>query len=418
MPDATAAATLDIPTTPDTTRKEEKPALIGADKQTFLVGEHIYLRPLNDDDAAAGTAWRQTVFPQSTATTEAWIEEHIAKGDAEERELFAIVRRADDRIVGSIALDYDHTLTVVLARIDPIFGAAGQAWKAEAILLVARWQVLERHRMMVHTDLPASDAETLRALTEGGMREIARFREAYVADGRRVDRVVLDFPHPKWVARLGDPLALELPRSGTGEPRPVPAKGSLAVGETPPPGAKLIGQRVYLRPFVKADADQAAIWEMRDPEADFSLGRGAESPATFTRKALEEQKKGDWPTTISYMVCLRESEEPIGWVSLEDIDWVARTAETASWLFRHDLRGGGYGSEAKHLLLEHAFDHLRLHMVHSWVLFNNTRSAAALRKQGYTEAGRATWCFPYKGSLGNMVVFDLLADEWRALPRN
>lgn len=409
-------ATLDTPTT-DATGKDEKPSLIGADKQTFLVGEHIYLRPLNDDDAAAGTAWRQTVFPQSAATTEGWIEEHLAKGDTEERDLFAIVRRTDDRIVGSIALDYDHTLTSLLARIDPIHGDAGQPWKAEAILLVARWQVFERHKPMVHTDIPASDSIAIAALQESGMREIARFREACLADGRRTDRLVLDFPHPKWVERLGDPRDTDLPRTGTGEPRPVPAKGTLATGDTPPRGAKLLGQRVFLRPFVKADADQAAIWEMRDPEADFSLGRGAESPAVFARKALEEQKQGDWPTTISYMVCLRETEEPIGWVSLEDIDWVARTAETASWLFRHDLRGGGYGSEAKHLLLEHAFDHLRLHMVHSWVLFNNTRSAAALRKQGYREAGRATWCFPYKGGLGNMVVFDLLADEWRALPR-
>ncbi|MGC4189745.1 MAG: GNAT family N-acetyltransferase [Thermomicrobiales bacterium] len=399
--------------------KDEKPTLIGADKQTFLVGEHVYLRPLNDDDAATGTSWRQTVFPQSTETTEAWIEENLAKGDSEEKETFAIVRRSDDRVVGSIALEYDPTLTFALARIDPVYGKIGQAWKAEAILLVARWQVFERHKMMVHTDIPASEPIAVAALTAGGMREIARFREAYLIDGRRVDWLVFDFPHPKWVERLGDPLQTELPRTGTGEPRPVPAKGTLAPGDTPPRGAKMLGQRVYLRPFVKADAEQAAIWEMRDPEADFSLGRGAESPAVFTRQALDEQKKGDWPKAISWMVCLMgcENDEPIGWVSLEDIDWVARTAETASWIFRSDYRGGGYGSEAKHLLLDYAFNHLRLHMVHSWVLFNNTRSAAALRKQGYREAGRATWCFPYKGGIGSMVVFDLLADEWRALPK-
>lgn len=180
----------------------------------------------------------------------------------------------------------------------------------------------------------------------------------------------------------------------------------------------MIGSRVYLRPFVKADAEVITIWAMREPEADFSLGRGAESPAAFARHALEEQKteKGPWPTAISFMVCLRETDEPIGWVSLEDINWVDRIAETASWLFRADYRGEGFGSEAKHLLLDYAFNHLRLHMVHSWVLFNNTRSAAALRKQGYREAGRATWCFFAPGGLGNMVVFDLLAEEWRSLP--
>jgi RimJ/RimL family protein N-acetyltransferase len=56
-------------------------------------------------------------------------------------------------------------------------------------------------------------------------------------------------------------------------------------------------------------------------------------------------------------------------------------------------------------------------MVESWVYFPNTRSAAALRKQGYTEAGRVTWLYPFEGNFGNMVVFDLLAEEWRAMPR-
>ncbi|MGB3329251.1 MAG: GNAT family N-acetyltransferase [Thermomicrobiales bacterium] len=408
MPDPTTALS--------TPAADEKPALIDAGKQTFLVGQHVYIRPLNDDDAAFGTSWRATVFPQSTATTETWIEEHLAKGDSEEQETFAIVRRRDDRIVGSLSLEYEPTVTVVLAHIDPIYGDTGQVWKGEAIVMAARWLVFERNKLMVHTDLPASETITIAAVTEAGMREIARFREKCLIGGRRVDELIFDFPHPRWVERLGDPRDSELPRAGTGEPRPTPPNATLASGSTPPPGARMIGQRVYLRPFVKADADQVAIWEMRDPEAEFSLGRGAESPASFARQALEEQK-GDWPATVSWMVCLRETDEPIGWVSLEHIDWVARFAETASWIFRPEYRGGGYGSEAKHLLLEHAFNHLRLHMVHSWVLFHNVRSAAALRKQGYREAGRATWCFPYKGGIGNMVVFDLLADEWRALPK-
>ena len=399
--------------------KADKPTLIGAGKQTFLVGEHVYLRPIVEDDAASGTSWRNTVFPQSTATTKGWIEEHLAKGNGEEKETFAIVRRAGDRVVGSIALEYEPTITVLFAHVDPIFGEQGQTWKGEAIVLAARWQLFEKHRLMVHTDIPASEGATIAILTRAGMREIARFREKCLVDGRRVDELIFDFPHPVWVERLGDPLKTELPRAGTGEARPVPTKTTPEPGSAPPRGARLIGERVYLRAFTKPDAEQAAIWAMREPEAAFSLGRGAESPAGLARSVLEEQKteRGPWPHDITWMVCLRETDEPIGWVGLSDIDWVARIAETGSWIFRPEYRGGGYGSEAKHLLLAYAFDNLRLHMVHSWVLFNNTRSAAALRKQGYREAGRVTWCFPYKDGIGNMVVFDLLAEEWRALPR-
>jgi RimJ/RimL family protein N-acetyltransferase len=51
------------------------------------------------------------------------------------------------------------------------------------------------------------------------------------------------------------------------------------------------------------------------------------------------------------------------------------------------------------------------------VLFSNTRSAAALRKQGYRDAGRITWTHPVDGIFGNVAFFDLLASEWRELPR-
>lgn len=406
-------------TTNSTETKDEKRALIGADKQTFLVGDQVYLRPIVEDDAATGTSWRMTVFPHSTATTEGWIEDEIAKGDSEHREVFAIVRKVDDHVVGSLSLEYDPTITVVAAHVDPIYGLTGQGWKGEAIVLAARWQIFERHKLMVHADIPADEEATIAIITAAGMREIARLRERYQRNGQRVDWLIFDFPHPAWMERLGDPREMPLERTGSGDPRPVPAQTALSADATPPAGAIMIGQRTYLRPFVKADAALATIWAMREPEADFSLGRGAESPEAFIRQALEEQKTetGPWPSVASWMVCLRESDEAIGYVSLEDINWVDRIAETASWIFRPEYRGGGYGSEAKHLLLNYAFNHLRLHMVHSWVLFQNTRSAAALRKQGYREAGRATWCFPYKGGIGNMVLFDLLADEWRALPR-
>ena len=104
-------------------------------------------------------------------------------------------------------------------------------------------------------------------------------------------------------------------------------------------------------------------------------------------------------------------------MALLDVDYQNRFAETGSFFGHARYRGSGYGSEAKHLLLEYAFERLGLHMVQSWVYFQNTRSAAALRKQGYREAGRVNWVYPNKGTLDNFVVFDLLADEWRALPR-
>ncbi|MGI9254504.1 MAG: GNAT family N-acetyltransferase, partial [Thermomicrobiales bacterium] len=98
-------------------------------------------------------------------------------------------------------------------------------------------------------------------------------------------------------------------------------------------------------------------------------------------------------------------------------DWLSRTAETGTWIYRPAHRGGGLGTEAKHLLLEWAFQRAGLNMVWSWVFEGNDRSAAALRKQGYRDAGRIDWVNRTGGGLRNARVFDLLASEWRAARR-
>jgi len=104
----------------------------------------------------------------------------------------------------------------------------------------------------------------------------------------------------------------------------------------------------------------------------------------------------------------------IGSNGLAGIDWLNRMAETETEIVRGEYRGGGYGTEAKHLLLEYGFAHLGLHMVWSQAWAFNTRSCEALRKQGYRDAGRLAWTGFKSGEMADDLVFDLLASEWRA----
>ena len=94
-----------------------------------------------------------------------------------------------------------------------------------------------------------------------------------------------------------------------------------------------------------------------------------------------------------------------------------RAAETGTQLFRPEHRGKGYGTEAKHLLLSYAFDVLDLHIVWSMVWEENSRSRAALLKQGYREAGCVPWRGIHHGIPSGDWVFDLLASEWQAARR-
>jgi RimJ/RimL family protein N-acetyltransferase len=53
-------------------------------------------------------------------------------------------------------------------------------------------------------------------------------------------------------------------------------------------------------------------------------------------------------------------------------------------------------------------------MIYSWVSEFNTRSSAALLKQGYREAGYFAWTHLYQGNYLGGRYYDLLASEWRS----
>lgn len=217
-----------------------------------------------------------------------------------------------------------------------------------------------------------------------------------------------------WVARLGDPADREQPRAGSGEPRPVTPPVQL--GGDPPANAVRVGPRVYLRPIQEGDARIAAHWASRETDPNWANGRRAIGGTAWWHE-IEELQKPTPQEWVRFAVCLRDADELIGFVGLVDIDYHHRFAESESKLINPAFRGSGYGSEAKHLLFDYAFNTLGLHMLTSWVLFENTRSAAALRKQGYKDAGRMHWTHARDGAFTHGGMFELLADEWRTMPR-
>lgn len=395
-----------------TEEKTESPAPgTGHEGQTFLVGDEIYVRGIDVADAKVAISWRHSLYPYSVDLNEEWIKDDLAKDD----DLWlVIVRKDDDRIVGSIKMEEGGHLHWITARADPLFGASGLRWKGEAIALVAKWIVDERGQTTAYTEIPANETPVIEAIEAAGLRNTNRFREMLERDGQRVDRLGYEYLNAAWMTTFGDPNELPIERTGSGEARPVPQPVTLDVD--PPRNAMMVGQRVYLRPEEPDDGVKAALAARQEIETFFDIGRHLNSPVMFA-KWLSDHEKAELPSWITFSVCLRETDEHIGWVALLDVDYQNRFAETGSFFGSIEHRGSGYGSEAKQLLLEYAFERLGLHMVQSWVYFPNTRSAAALRKQGYSESGRVNWVYSHNGTLGNFVTFDLLAEEWRAMPR-
>lgn len=397
--------------TPLTTTTIETPATPepGHAGQTFLVGDEIYIRRIEKRDARFAMSWRNEIFPRSPAVTEEWIAKEMMKSG---RDWYAIVRKGDDRVVGSITLAGHGIHTFLQFTTDPLFGDAGR-WKAEAIRLVIPWRSDEQKRISQFFSLTGDETDAIAAALATGAFEATRTPALILKDGAWVDLVRFAHLSPAWIAKLGDPRETDLVRTGTGEPRPVPAKGTWE--GAPPQGAILVGQRVYLKAVDNEDAAAMARFGRRETETDYGHFRAVNNPENHAHRRLEDNTQR-LRGNIGFAVRLRENDHFIGEVAVLDVDYVNQYGETASWMYDPAFRGSGYGSEAKHLLLEYCFDVLGLRAVESFVSTDNPRSAAALRKQGYREAGVLPWTSLKNGRFSGNTVFHLTAEAWRALP--
>jgi diamine N-acetyltransferase len=176
----------------------------------------------------------------------------------------------------------------------------------------------------------------------------------------------------------------------------------------------MIGERIYLRPLEVEDAAEIAAASHHETDTFMERGRELDSPIALERYISEMYEQQPPDGEQQFACCLIENDECIGIVGLEFVDLVNRVAETGSWFHKPEYRNKGYGTESKHLVLEYAFERLNLEMIVSYVWEPNTRSAAALLKQGYREAGRLKWEAIKDGVYRDTLVFDISREEWLA----
>jgi RimJ/RimL family protein N-acetyltransferase len=381
--------------------------------QSYLIGDTIYLRGAELGDAKWATAWRPRPFPISAEEAEKQLKKTVPNESERRVALLIACRRDDGRPVGSARIDDSNsTMTPISLHADPTLGATGALVQAEMLAQLVPWLSGERYRPVV---VLATDTglEPVRAMAESlGMRPAVRLRDGVWRDGRCHDKVFYEYLNPVWIARLGDPgPGITVAGEPVAAPKsPAPRRDHDATLLLPP-NALIGSQRLALRPMQVDDAETIANLIRGEPDASFGHSRFPYSAIQIADWVGEMAEKDPAPD-VELAVVLRETGELIGETGLYSIDWIARTAESGYWLYRAADRGMGYGTEANLLLLEYAFDRLGLSMIWAWVKERNPRSQAALRKQGYRDAGRFTWSGYGPDGFENARMFDLLATEW------
>ena len=379
-------------------------------KQTYLVGPTIHLRAVEEDDAASEPSWRNSWFPRARMVSESKIEDDHSSGDT----TLVAVRNSDDVVVGSVTIETEDAwafVTPFAARW--LTGEQADALMAEIATLVLPFLVDEGGNIAAWVEAPAGLSVLDAAMSDIGARFCYRQRGAMVYRGVRHDRVGWQYFNRKTLEVFGMP---ELTPEGPVEREITsPAPRDWPVVDTPPTGAIVVGERLYLRMLTPEDG--AVIRDASLTETEFAHDPRFPRSAMVANARFRKSSEAQQPVNPTFAIVLRENDELIGRNELDYLDLVHRSAETGTILLKPEHRGKGYGTEAKHLLLRYAFEVLNLYMVWSIVWQQNPRSRAALLKQGYREAGCIPWGGTHHGIPSGDWMFDYLASEWQAARR-
>ena len=164
-----------------------------------IIGERLYLSPMNPDDAEQYTKW---LNDPDVADHLGQYRQMISLGNekkameqlSSEGHNYAIILKDNDTLIGNISLmDVEHIHR--RATLGLFIGDAeqrGKRYGAEAIRLILSYgfNILNLHNVMllVHADNP----QGLACYEKVGFREVGRRREARIKDGHFIDLVYMD----------------------------------------------------------------------------------------------------------------------------------------------------------------------------------------------------------------------------------
>jgi RimJ/RimL family protein N-acetyltransferase len=175
----------------------------------------------------------------------------------------------------------------------------------------------------------------------------------------------------------------------------------------------LAGPRVVLRAVRPSDVEDRLRCG-RDPEIEHMFGVSVEEHGPLTEEGASawfQRLAGD-PNPYHWVI--EYGGRFIGTARLHSLDPHGRRARYAVGILNRMLLGQGLGTEATQVVLDFAFETLRLHRVDLRVLAYNERAIASYRKCGFVEEGRERESTLVDGSWHDDVMMSVLDHEYRA----
>lgn len=175
--------------------------------------------------------------------------------------------------------------------------------------------------------------------------------------------------------------------------------------------------RVYLRALEPDDYKTSIKW--RNDDEIWSMVGG---PKHFVSEAYEKKWVEDAIfnnlNKLTLAICLKDTNEHIGYVYLNNIDWKNRSASTGKLIGEKKYWNKGFGKEITMLILYHAFYVLGLQRIESRQLLSNIGSIKALEKCGYVNEGILRKAVFKDGKYQDLNLMSAIREDFDAILSN
>jgi RimJ/RimL family protein N-acetyltransferase len=172
----------------------------------------------------------------------------------------------------------------------------------------------------------------------------------------------------------------------------------------------LRSKRLYLRPPTKDDIPYY-LWWRNDQEVSQYLGAFLpfmEADGVEWLDRIHKNKECD----VVFTIVDAKTRKPVGLMGIHEISWKDRRATTGAMIGEKSYWGKGYGTEAKMLLLNYAFNTLNLRKMSLRVYAFNKRCKAYNEKCGYkVEAVLKQEMFK-NGRYQDLIVMAVFKNGW------
>lgn len=177
----------------------------------------------------------------------------------------------------------------------------------------------------------------------------------------------------------------------------------------------LRGKKIYPRPILREDIPHLLRW-INDEEVTRYLAAYLPMLEKDEEQWFEDLAKRK-RTDLVFAIVTIDGDKIIGNMGIHQISWKDRTAITGALIGEKEYWSKGYGTEAKMLLLNYAFNTLNLRKICSSVLAFNKRSYAYQVKCGYIEEGRKRRQRYRNGRYWDEILMAVFKKDWLSLWR-